>query len=375
MIWPGKFRRSAFTLVELLVVIAIIGILVALLLPAIQAAREAARRATCTNNLKQLGLAIQLYHDQKKELPPGARWYDYRDGCKDCKTVSEWGPECCRKRHGTIHMFLLPFLEEQPLYDAFNFEDPKGTDEQLLPNGLPIGSTAVATFVCPSDEPMTATTVRPGQTAPELSDDLLSSYKMTNYQASRGPTRHIDGPVSCPLTDAWNQQFAGITGPGSKPINAPSPPTDEFTWTYSERAGPAGDPTKYFREFGGPFTRSSFTVKISKITDGLSKTIYMGEVRVRCSAHAAEGWAWSHSGNGLISTVVPINFDSCSDNSALGCGSWETWSSALGFKSPHPGGGHFVMGDASVQFLPDSIDMLTYNRLGGKADGGTISGF
>jgi hypothetical protein len=95
-------------------------------------------------------------------------------------------------------------------------------------------------------------------------------------------------------------------------------------------------------------------------------------VRVRCSSHAAEGWAWSHSGNGLISTVVPINFDSCSDIAALECGSWETWSSALGFKSAHPGGAHFVMGDGSVHFLPDSIDMLTYNRMGGKADGGAV---
>jgi hypothetical protein len=273
-------------------------------------------------------------------------------------------------------MYLLPFLEEQALYDRFNFKDPKGTDEQLLPNGMPIGSTPVAVFVCPSEEPMTATTERPGQTTPTISIDLLSTYKTTNYQASRGPTRHNDGGVSCPLTDVWNVQFAGVTGPGDKPVNAPSPPTDEFTWTYSERAGPPGDGGKYLREFGGPFSRSSFTTKIGKITDGLSKTIYMGEVRVKCSAHAAEGWAWSHSGNGLISTLVPINFDSCMDSydQVLGCASWATWSSALGFKSPHPGGAHFVMGDASVHFLPDSIDMLTYNRLGGKADGGAISG-
>jgi hypothetical protein len=88
--------------------------------------------------------------------------------------------------------------------------------------------------------------------------------------------------------------------------------------------------------------------------------------------HAVEGWAWSHSGNGLISTLVPINFDSCteSDDSIFDCASWATWSSTLGFKSHHPGGAHFVMGDASVHFLPDTIDMRIYNYLGGKADGG-----
>jgi prepilin-type N-terminal cleavage/methylation domain-containing protein len=352
-------RRPGFTLVELLVVIAIIGILVALLLPAIQAAREAARRASCTNNLKQLGLAIQMYQDQKKELPPGARWFDYRDNCvNNCTT---WGPECCVRNAGTIHMFLLPFIEWQDLYDQYNFKSLSGTDEQLLPSGLPIGSTTVETFICPSDEQIAATTIRPGQTSPTLSPDLLQTYKLTNYQASRGPTRHIDGGVSCALTDAWNTQF------GNKPVNAPPPPTDEITWRYPDTGA-----SRFWVQFGGPFTRLSYPVKIKQIPDGLSKTIYMGEVRVRCSSHAAEGWAWSHSGNGLISTVVPINFDSCSDIAALECGSWDTWSSALGFKSAHPGGAHFVMGDGSVHFLPDSIDMLTYNRMGGKADGGAV---
>ena len=221
----SKMRRPGFTLVELLVVIAIIGILVALLLPAVQAAREAARRASCTNNLKQLGLAIQMYQDQHKELPPGARWYDYRDDCIAC-TPPQKGPQCCYRNQGTIHMFLLPYLEEQALYDRFDFGIP--TDEQLLPNGLPIGSTPITTFVCPSDEPRSATTVRSGQTTPTLTPDLLATYKMTNYQASRGPTRHIDGGSGCALTDAWNQQF------GTKPVNLPPPPTDELTWKYPD---------------------------------------------------------------------------------------------------------------------------------------------
>jgi prepilin-type N-terminal cleavage/methylation domain-containing protein len=363
MVTIANPRRTGFTLVELLVVIAIIGILVALLLPAIQAAREAARRATCVNNLKQLGLAIQLYQDQKKELPPGARWFDYRSDCVTNCTAANWGANCCYKNHGTLHMFLLPFLEEQPLYDRFNFKDPMGTDEQLLPNGLPIGSTLVTTFVCPSELPREATTNRPGQTSPTLSPDLLRTYKSSNYAASRGPTRHIDGGSGCALTDTWNQQF------GAKPVNIPPPPTDELTWKYPDTGPPAG-----WVQFGGPFTRLSYPVKIKKITDGLSKTIFMGEVRVGCSEHAAEGWAWSHSGNGLISTVVPINVDSCLDQPGRGCLSWDNWSAALGFKSPHPGGAHFVMGDASVHFLPDAIDMLMYNRLGGKADGGAISG-
>lgn len=367
-----NLRRPGFTLVELLVVIAIIGILVALLLPAVQAAREAARRATCTNHLKQLGLAILVYHDRKKELPPGAKWGDYRDNapsvleCDGNCTASNWGPHCCNRNMGTLHMFILPHIEEQNLYDQFNFAHPdpvKGTDEQLLPNGLPIGSTPVAVFVCPSDEQRPATTSRPG-TSPSLSADQLASYKLSNYAASRGPTRHIDGGSGCALTNAWNTLF------GPQPINGPSPPGDGVTWRY-----PDSPPPKFYRQFGGPFSRLSYPVKLKHITDGASKTIFMGEVRVGCSAHAAEGWAWSHSGNGLVNTIVPINFDSCLDSPGHDCQSWDNWSGALGFKSRHAGGAQFVFGDGSVHFLPDSIDMLTYNYLGGRADGGTPQGF
>jgi hypothetical protein len=98
----------------------------------------------------------------------------------------------------------------------------------------------------------------------------------------------------------------------------------------------------------------------------------MGEVRTGCSQHSAEGWAWTHSGNGLISTLVPINYDSCIESAGRDCASWDNWSAALGFKSRHAGGAQFVMGDASVHFLQDSIDMRIYNRLGGKADGEPI---
>jgi prepilin-type N-terminal cleavage/methylation domain-containing protein len=361
-------RRPAFTLVELLVVIAIIGILVALLLPAIQAAREAARRAACMNNLRQFGVAIQNFHDQKKELPSGAQWYDIREysppnkvECIPCnRLVPNPDPKCCVDRRGSIHTFLLPYLEEQALYDLFDFT--YSTDEQLIPGtSTPIGSTPVPIFVCPSESRQQGTAERQLQEV-TLSPEQLESYALTNYQASRGPTRHIDGgPVTCSLTNSWNTLF------GPRPVNVPPPSTDDITWRY-----PDGGDAKFWRQFGGPFTRWTYRVKNKQITDGLAKTIFMGEVRVGCSLHAAEGWAWTHSGNGLISTLVPINFDSCteSDDSAFDCASWATWSSTLGFKSSHPGGAHFVMGDASVHFLPDSIDMRIYNYLGGKADGG-----
>src|SRR5262245_11796454 len=146
-------RPRGFTLVELLVVIAIIGILVALLLPAIQSAREAARRSQCINNLKQLGVAFQNYHDTHKQLPLGNH-------------------SCC---WGTWQMSILPFIEEQQLGDLYQFlpknatfHDPAyGYDRRDLSKNPPIRnldvtSTRIATLTCPSDEPQINTTQVPG---------------------------------------------------------------------------------------------------------------------------------------------------------------------------------------------------------------------
>src|SRR5262245_31722322 len=107
-------QRSGFTLIELLVVIAIIGVLVALLLPAVQAAREAARRIQCTNNLKQIGIAIHSYEGARGSFPTGAINFVYNR------------PNCSQRelRNHTMFSFLLPFLEQQPLHDAINFEIP-----------------------------------------------------------------------------------------------------------------------------------------------------------------------------------------------------------------------------------------------------------
>jgi prepilin-type N-terminal cleavage/methylation domain-containing protein len=336
-------RRVGFTLVELLVVIAIIGVLVAMLLPAVQAARESARRSQCTNNLKQFGLAIQNHADVRKKLPAGAYWGDIRfppdcDASLTCK-----GPQCCKLGRGTIHMFLLPYLEQQALYAQFDFT--RRTDEQVTPDGTPIGAQQVPVFVCPSDEHPEAVANRGGATLPP---EKLATYKMTNYQASRGPTKQLPGGAcTCPTWSLYNNAYPGLI--------------EEYPDT-------GGDVTQ-LTTFGGPFTRLAYEVQLKQVSDGLSNTIFMGEVRPGCSKHAAEGWSWSHSGNGLVSTIVPINFDSCSTEFSARCGCWDNWVTELGFKSNHAGGAYFVMGDASVQFLSETIDLRAYNAIGGKADG------
>jgi hypothetical protein len=251
-------------------------------------------------------------------------------------------------------MFLMPYMELQSTFNLYDFKSAAGTDEQLMGNGQPIGSLAFSVYVCPSDEhPSLGPANRPGAT---LSPDLLATYKMSNYAASRGANKHISGGSSnCPLWTGWNNLF-DASHPG-------------FVTPYPEIGG---NPSRWVT-FSGPFTRLSYNTKLKEITDGLSNTILMGEVRPLCSKHVAEGWGWSHSGNGILSTVVPLNWDSCSEEPALGCGCWDNWTADLGFKSAHPGGVHFTMGDASVQFLNESLDPFVLNAMGGKADGQVAS--
>ena len=128
-------NRGGFTLVELLVVIAIIGILVGLLLPAVQAAREAARRMQCSNNLKQLGLAVMNYESAIKRLPPGG--LHLRDGFGGASNSTSWGPNWL--------VMLLPYMEQGPLYAQYNTRSLFARESPLV-----VG-TKVPTFACPSD--------------------------------------------------------------------------------------------------------------------------------------------------------------------------------------------------------------------------------
>ncbi|MEX0818470.1 MAG: DUF1559 domain-containing protein, partial [Pirellulaceae bacterium] len=138
-------KHRGFTLVELLVVIAIIGILVALLLPAVQAAREAARRMQCSNNLKQLGLALHNYHDTLKTFPPG--YVSNRPGVEGS---SSW----CRSggvQGAPWTALILPYMEQQNLHDQFNFNVPfQATSNQMAPPNSNV-VIPLDTYSCPSD--------------------------------------------------------------------------------------------------------------------------------------------------------------------------------------------------------------------------------
>ncbi len=322
---PRKQHHDrGFTLIELLVVIAIIGVLVALLLPAVQTAREAARRSSCTNNLKQLGLGLHVYHDTQQKFPPGGIWWT-----NSPSNANNWA-----KNRGSLLYYILPFIELDSLYNQFDPEQTIAYQQHASPptNGSPyLAGTLVTTFRCPSDD-------SPLMNRAAINGVPTGSLATFSYAASKGPTRTGNNPQGkCPERAAW----------------------DTYNLSTNDRT-PAG-----------PFTRLGrfYQSTMRDVQDGLSNTLFMGEVRSDCTYHIMRGWAHSSCTQGMISTIYPMNFDSCTTDQSNGaCRWWGNWSTEFAFKSRHSGGVQFCFGDGSVHFLSDQIAHWTYQHLGGMAD-------
>ncbi len=304
--------RRGFTLIELLVVIAIIGILIALLLPAVQAAREAARRMQCSNNLKQIGLALHNYHSAVKKLPYGSNFRD--------------------RRGGTWAAFILPYLEQQPLYDQFNFKVYIWDTVNE-----PAVQAVVAAYICPSD-PASGDPLRGGRIQTGVCNPGKSMGAW--YCPSMGPTRDGTSPsVSC--------TFCGAGFPSYCCAN-----TSDYGCGSPDCNGGVGI-----------MDRSPNSVRFEDITDGLSNTLMVGETLPK---HCVFNGAYNHNFPGLA-TQIPIN-------TMLETGDTNTnWWLGCGFKSKHPGGVNFCMADGSGQFLSETIDYKLYNQLGTRAGGEAVS--
>ncbi len=298
--------RLGFTLVELLVVIAIIGILVALLLPAVQAAREAARRMTCGNHLKQIGLAMLNYEIANRTLPYGSPYIN---------TYAIKG--------GLWSTMIMPYMEQQALYDQFNFDVSLGHTDNAH-----VVVQVVSDFLCPSD--------------PQSNDPILED----RFSSQGGPERALG---------MWYPISMGPTTPDRCPLCPDQNPSSHNWCCQGNNWGTTGPPGNSVGMFG----RYPRNFEIREVTDGMSNTIMNGET---LPGHCMFNNAYNVNFN-ISYTTVPINTMEEDD------GSDTLWWLTHGYKSLHPGGAHLLMGDGSVHFVQETIDHRTYSNLGNRQDG------
>jgi prepilin-type N-terminal cleavage/methylation domain-containing protein/prepilin-type processing-associated H-X9-DG protein len=322
-------RMRGFTLVELLVVIAIIGILVALLLPAIQAAREAARRAQCLNQLKQIGLASLNYANVYKTLPAGNSYGPNASGYQSVKAGS-------RMQQSWI-LHLLPFIEESARYDQFDF-DKRGTDTTLNDSGvsnLSILQQNLPAVLCPSDS---------GAAIPKLRVTEYDDYKiilaLTSYSANTGDHNNTGGIGEDP---PWGNQNPYFHPNELVPLS------------------------RYSEVTRGVISRWGWSAKIQQITDGLSKTFLSGEV-----IPDFDPWQdWGHQN--WATTAYPINYRNSDYASGLLDPREQHADGAITFRSFHPGGAQFVFCDGSAHFINDNIEHAVYRAMASRAGDEALS--
>jgi prepilin-type N-terminal cleavage/methylation domain-containing protein len=320
--------RPAFTLVELLVVIAIIGVLVGLLLPAVQAAREAARRMQCSNNVKQLGLAFHNYENAFRNFPINFAWRA-RPG------LGNGGPAISDTGKSWMQM-ILPFIEQNAMFNNIDF-----TVGLRLTGGIPgaaaniqrnrdIAATPVPSFLCPSD----------GQhnngRLDRRSDTVAASeqWAVTNYKACAGSNWNSG-------LFAWVNNLGGKNGGNSDGLNA------------------GNGVLSSNQQNTNPITR------MRDVSDGTSNTFFLGEALPIFSQ-----WNWWYNPNAVTATTaIPLNFSLRRPLPWPTCGLPAgdhsrradcDWPNNYNFNSRHVGGGNFGLGDGSVRFVSDNISTDVY---------------
>jgi len=336
-------RWLGFTLVELLVVIAIIGILIALLLPAVQAAREAARRSQCTNNLKQVALGLHNYHDVYKTFPRyamGINNVDCAPGSTTCANNSDW-------RGHSVHTMLLPYVEQKAVYASVDFR----LCYWVGTNGSGPRFAKVPPYQCPSDPPVPSTSAGPitypvcegpnwgyqGSTSTangmfrrwietgmaEVLDGLSNTIMLgEQIKGDMDGARYSLGDVIKPIAIAGNNPF----------------PTQAQVDAYGlacDQARAAGNPPTHNSEYGRYYMSTSM-------------------------------------GYTVFNTIATPNYRYPSCQSCSGCGEGDSTGN-FPARSRHPGGVNCALGDASVRFFSDTLDFNLWQGLGSRNGKETVT--
>jgi prepilin-type N-terminal cleavage/methylation domain-containing protein/prepilin-type processing-associated H-X9-DG protein len=341
-------RPRGFTLIELLVVIAIIGVLVGLLLPAVQQAREAARRSTCQNNFRQMALAVMQHESVNKSLPHG---------------TLRFGSEISGKRGSnslTWHYYILPFIEQLDLFQKGAVQS--GETETSAERSWRICQDGTPYQICPSDDKIRSVNWRNPFKAP------------TNYFASRGPVAYRQGDTcSFWFSSYHNRPDLGYNGGSGGTM-------DGRTEIGNNASNVKGE---HIRGMFNPVSKATVTnaddvmrVKLKDITDGMSQSIMLGE-SLPDQMRVFEGNAYMSWGSYPLVTTIPINthVDTTSNDCSTNQYIKRNWGVATGFKSRHDSGANFAFGDGTVRFLNENINMDTFQLLGHIRDGQPIPSY
>jgi prepilin-type N-terminal cleavage/methylation domain-containing protein/prepilin-type processing-associated H-X9-DG protein len=358
--------RQGFTLIELLVVIAIIAVLIALLLPAVQAAREAARRAQCTNNEKQIGLALHSYHSVFDVFPPGGLEARTAEGL----TLQEQGSP-------SVHLRLLPYLEQTALANAFNYSLANANDVYGIACNATLNNLRLNVFLCPSDTPPNYTYKGHSLTGNAPGNNYFASVGSSlEFDANQtngppnGPFQYVDTLGTCfgirDIRDGTTSTIGfgeWIIGSGNLSLLSKS---SDIVWLSSLPPGTARN--------NGTLTMPNPTL-VKAFPTWLASCAAMWQngapsSRYVMSVQLGQGWPLAFLIYTMGNTLLPPNppypdCTSAASGTVIGPAMYN-------MHSFHPGGANALMLDGSVRFLKNSTAMQVMWALGSRAQGEVI---
>ena len=370
---PRRVRiRRAFTLIELLVVIAIIAILIALLLPAVQQAREAAKRTACKNNMKQIGLALHNYHDIHGVFPPGCILRD-TTGTARRGNAAWMGGDKNNDVGPPWTVLILPFIDQGNLYNDFDMRGHWVSMPAFSGDGSHAGAAQPSNYVA------------------QMETNSPSIYRCPSNPANQ--------------RDPYFTSYVGISGGGIHtvpPVQGNVGANDPFTGPVATW-GSYSPGSRMFWDNGCLPVNGA--VDVTDVRDGTSNTGLVGETmyvafnRVYSNDPSLPGasWHWASGArargacdsNGICPSSVNHSVLSATYNGINNCAHSYTHEEAIrrggavrahsghmmGFSSWHPGGCHFVLADGSVRFMSENMDTRTYRLLGPRSDGVVAGAF